>query len=140
MDELKDLIYKEECYKIVGLAMEVHRILGKGFSEAVYKDALELEFNRVYIPSEREKLYDILYKGVILKHKYKADFVVFNKIILEVKSSKAIADEHVKQTLNYVAAANIKLGLILNFGEDSLKSKRIVLTKKSFGENSRKLA
>jgi len=108
--------------------MEVHKVLGKGFSEAVYKDALEIELKRASIHYEREKLYDIIYKGEILRHKYCADFVIFDKIILEAKSAKGIIEEHIKQTLNYVKAADINLGLIVNFGEDSLKYKRIVLT------------
>jgi GxxExxY protein len=124
-----DLIYKEECYKIIGLCMEIHRILGKGFSEIIYKDALELELKNSGIGYEREKPYNVVYKGTVLPHKYKADFVVFDKIITEIKAAKGIIDAHQKQTLNYVSAANIKLGLIINFGEDSLKYKRIVLTK-----------
>ena len=125
---MAELIYKEESYKIIGLCMEVHKVLGKGFSEAVYKDALEIELKRASIHYEREKLYDIIYKGEILRHKYCADFVIFDKIILEAKSAKGIIEEHIKQTLNYVKAADINLGLIVNFGEDSLKYKRIVLT------------
>lgn len=134
---MAELIYKEESYKIVGICMEVHKVLGKGFSETVYKDALEIEFKTGGLFYEREKQYDILYKGILLPHKYFADFVVLDKIILEIKCAKGIADEHVKQTLNYVTAAKISLGIIINFGEDSLKFKRIALT----GENnSRKLA
>jgi len=124
-----DLIYKEECYKIIGLCMEIHRILGHGFSEVVYKDALELELRNANILYQREKLYDIIYKSVVLPHKYKADFVIYDKIIVEAKAAKGIIEAHMKQTLNYVSAANIKLGLIINFGEESLKYKRIVLTK-----------
>jgi GxxExxY protein len=124
-----DLIYKDECYKIVGLCMEIHRLLGKGFSEVIYKDALELELQNAGIVYEREKPYNVVYKGTVLPHKYKADFVIYDKIITEIKAAKGIIDAHQKQTLNYVSAANIKLGLIINFGEDSLKYKRIVLTK-----------
>ena len=126
---MTELIFKEESYKIIGTCMEVHKVLGKGFSEAVYKDALEIEFKNGGISYEKEKQYDIIYKGLVLPHKYFADFVVLDRIILEVKSAKGIAEDHVKQTLNYVTAAKIKLGLIVNFGEDSLKFKRIVLTK-----------
>ena len=107
--------------------MEVHRVLGKGFAENVYKDALEFEFIKNNISFEREKQYDVRYKDTILPHKYFADFVVYDKIILEIKCGKAIADQHEKQTLNYIAAAHIKLGIVVNFGEDSLKYKRIVL-------------
>jgi GxxExxY protein len=130
-----DLIYKEECYKIVGLCMEVHKILGFGFSEVVYKDALELELKNANVPYQREKLYDIAYKGTVLPHKYKADFVVYNKIITEIKAAKGIVEAHTKQTLNYVSAANIKLGIVINFGEESLKYKRVVLTKNKLSTN-----
>jgi GxxExxY protein len=86
-----DLIYKDECYKIIGLCTED--------------------------------------KGNTLPHKYKADFVIYDKIIAEIKAAKEIVEAHTKRTLNYVSAANIKLGIIINFGEESLKYKRIVFTK-----------
>ena len=88
---------------------------------------MEYELNRNSIPFEREKEFLIKYKDIILCHKYNADFIVFDKIILEIKSKKGIIEEHTKQTLNYLSAANIKLGIIINFGEESLKYKRIVL-------------
>ncbi len=75
--------------------MEVHRILGKGLLEIVYKDAIEIEFKSKNIPFEREKKYEVEYKGIILPHFFYADFVVFDKIILEVKSRKGIVDEHI---------------------------------------------
>ncbi len=106
--------------------MEVHRHLGRGFLEIIYKDALEYEFNKNNIPFEREKEYEIPYKKTILKHKYYADFVIFDKIILEVKAVNGIIDEFIKQTLNYLSASKNKLGIIVNFGEDSLKYKRLV--------------
>jgi len=114
-------------YEIIGICMEVHRILGKGFLEIVYKDALEYEFNVRGIPFEREKLYEIQYKEIILRHKYYADFVVFDNIILEVKAQKGIVDEHNKWVINYLACSKCELGLIVNFGEDSLKTKRVIL-------------
>ena len=123
---MAELIYKEEFYKIIGIAMEVHRNLGRGFLEIVYKDALEYEFHQQNIPYEREKEFEIDYKAIILPHKYYADFVVYDKIILEVKAVNGIIDEFIKQTLNYIKAANFKLGIIINFGEDSLKYKRLV--------------
>jgi GxxExxY protein len=123
---MTELIYKEEFYKIIGICMEVHRLLGRGFLEIIYKDALEYEFNKNNIPFEREKEYKIPYKEIILQHKYYADFVVFDKIILEVKAVNGIIDDFIKQTLNYLSASNNKLGIIVNFGEDSLKYKRLV--------------
>jgi len=124
---MSDLIYKEESYQVIGKCMEVHNNLGAGFLEIVYKDALELEFKRSDIPYEREKKYTVVYKGVILPHKFYADFVVFDKIILEVKGVSGIADEFVAQALNYLKVSNNKLALIVNFGELRLNSKRIVL-------------
>ena len=107
--------------------MEVHNNLGKGFLEIVYKDALEYEFRKNNIPFEREKEYVVNYKDIILPHKFYADFVVFDKIILEVKGMTGIADEHIAQTLNYLKVSGCKLGLIVNFGELSLQYKRVVL-------------
>ena len=121
------IIYKEESYKIIGICMEVHRILGKGHSEVVYKDALEYEFQKAKIPYSREKQYKIQYKEIVLPHHYNADFVVYDKIILEVKAIECLTNSNIKQTLNYLAASKLKLGLLVNFGEDSLSYKRIVL-------------
>ena len=121
------LIYREEAYRIIGLCMEVHGILGKGHNEVVYKDALEYEFSTNQIPFSREKSYKIKYKEIILPRGYNADFVVYDKIILESKAVESITNSHVKQTINYLAASKLKLGLLVNFGEDSLTHKRIVL-------------
>jgi len=124
---MSKIIYKEESYEIIGKCMEVHKNLGSGFLEIVYKDALEYEFKNAEIPYEREKEYIVNYKGKILPHKFYADFVVFDKIILEVKGISGISDEHIAQTINYLKVSGNKLGLIVNFGELSLKYKRIVL-------------
>lgn len=124
---MDDIYLKEESYKINGLCMEVHRILGKGHSEVVYKDALEYEFRINSIPFEREKIYEIEYKEIILPRKYVADFVVYDEIIFEVKAISQLTNSDIKQTLNYLASSKNKLGLLTNFGEDSLKYKRIIL-------------
>ena len=107
--------------------MEVHNILGKGHTEVVYKDALEYEFKINSIPFEREKEYKIQYKDIVLKRKYNADFVVFEEIIFEVKAISQLTISDTKQTLNYLASSKNKLGLLVNFGEDSVKYKRIIL-------------
>jgi len=120
------IFLKEESYKIVGACIEVHKELGMGFKEAVYKDALELEFITLKIPFKREKPYIIRYKGKILPRKYFADFVVFNSIILEVKGRPIIINPFVYQTINYLKASGIKLGIIANFGERSFTYKRVV--------------
>ncbi len=119
---------REETYKIIGLAMEVHRLIGKGFLEIVYKDALEIEFQDNQIPFEREKSYVVAYKGRVLKRKYNADFIAFENLILEIKAQSGICDEDIKQTINYLACAKLNLGLIINFGENSLAFKRVILT------------
>ena len=107
--------------------MEVHRILGKGLLEIVYKDAIEYEFKKIEIPYEREKKYEVEYKGIILPHYFFADFVVFDKIILEVKAKKGIVDEHYNWVINYLGISKCTLGLIVNFGENSLITKRVIL-------------
>ncbi len=118
---------QNESYTIIGVCMEVHRQLGKGFLEIVYKDALEYEFKKRGIPYEREKKYEINYKDTILPHHFFADFVVYDQIILEAKAQKGIADKNVRWVLNYLAISKCPLGLIVNFGEDSLKTKRVIL-------------
>ncbi len=124
---MTEIVYKEESYKIIGLCMEVHRNLGNGFLEIVYKDALEFEFRKSNIPFEREKEYIVNYKETILPHKFYSDFVVYDKIILEIKSMSGIADEHMAQTMNYMKVSGNKLGLLVNFGQPSLQYKRIVI-------------
>jgi GxxExxY protein len=124
---MDDIYLKEESYKIIGICMEVHKILGKGHSEVVYKDALEYEFKLNSIPFEREKMYEIEYKDIVLPRKYVADFVIYNEIIFEVKAISQLTNSDIKQTLNYLASSKNKLGLLANFGEDSLKYKRIIL-------------
>lgn len=123
----ESLIHKEESYKNIGICMEVHRELGKGFSEIVYGDALEIEFIDNNVNYSREMKYAISYKGNILPHQYKADFIIDDKIVLEIKAIESLTSAHIKQTLNYLAVSKLKLGLLINFGEDSLKYKRIVL-------------
>jgi GxxExxY protein len=126
--EVSNKIYplQKESYEIIGICMEVHRILGKGLLEIVYKDAIEYEFRKRNIPYEREKKYEVKYKDIILPHYFFADFVVYDKVILEVKSQKGIVEEHYKWVINYLGISKCKLGLIINFGEDSLVTKRIV--------------
>jgi len=123
----KKLLFKEEAYEIIGCCMEVHNELGKGFSEIVYSDALEIEFQKQGIEYKRERKYKITYKGIVLSHYYIADFIIDNKIILEIKAIEKLANNHIKQTLNYLAASKLRLGLLVNFGEDSLNYKRVIL-------------
>lgn len=121
-----EIVLKEESYRIVGACMEVHRELGFGFKEIIYKDALEIEFKSLEIPYQREKLYKIEYKGKVLPRRYPPDFVVYDSIILEIKAMPMIINNFVLQTRNYLKASGIRLGIIVNFGESSLKYKRVV--------------
>ena len=88
---VEDLVFKDECYRIVGLCMKVHSKLGKGFKEIVYKDALVIEFIRNEIPYQREKPFKIQYEDVVLRHEFTADFFVFNSLILEIKATFPIS-------------------------------------------------
>ena len=122
------IIFKEESYKVIGAAFKVYNTLGPGFLEAVYQEALEIEFLRQDLPYEREKELKIRYDGVELKQSYKADFVCFGKIIVELKAVNALDAAHRSQVYNYLHATGYKLGLLLNFGNPShLESERIVL-------------
>ncbi len=124
---MSDLLYKTESFAIIGKCFEVHNNLGAGFLEIVYKDALEYEFRKAGIPYDREKEYKVNYKGIILPHRFYADFVVFDKIILEVKGVSGIADEFIAQAINYLKVSGNKLALIVNFGDIKLNYKRIAL-------------
>ena len=121
------LIYKTESYDIIGACMEVHKELGCGFLEAVYQEALELVFLEINIPYKKEKELTINFKGKKLIKTYLADFVCYEKIILELKSVAEISNIHEAQVFNYLKVTGYKLGLLVNFGEKSLTYKRIVI-------------
>ncbi len=127
IEKNKEFLYKEETYKIIGLCMEVHKTLGPGFAEIVYKDALEIEFKNNNIPYTREKVYEVDYKGNILPHSFGVDFICYDKIVLEAKAQKRLVDEHYSQTINYLAVSKNHIGLVVNFGEKSLEFKRVAL-------------
>ena len=118
---------KNETDLIISAAIEIHSHLGCGFLEIVYKDALCIELkNRDYF-YEREKLYQVYYKGILLSHSFYADFIIFDAVILEIKSKSAIASADIAQTLNYLRCSGCKVGLILNFGKPTLEIRRVVL-------------
>lgn len=119
-------IYQEESYKIRGAIFAVHRELGCGFLERVYQDALECEFQERGIPYEREKEIQIMYKGKPLGNPYRADFVCYGKIIVELKALSELDGTHRAQVINYLKATKMKLGLLINFGETSAKVERIL--------------
>lgn len=123
---IDELLFKEECYRIIGLCMKIHSMLGQGFKEIIYKEALEVELKRENIPYEREKSFKVLYDGVILNRRFDVDFMVFDSIVLEIKAASIIHYENFRQTLNYLKASQIKLGILINFGASRLEFRRIV--------------
>ncbi len=123
---MSEYLYEEDTYKIIGALIEVHKNLGKGFSEIVYKDAFEYELNKINFNFEREKEYLVHYKDVILNHKFYADFVVLNKIIIEIKSTESLHDKHISQCLNYLHVSGHRLAILVNFNKTSLEYKRII--------------
>ncbi|MDH4472062.1 MAG: GxxExxY protein [Fluviicola sp.] len=123
---MKTFILKEETYQIIGLCMDVHSELGSGFTEIVYKDALEYEFKMRKIHFEREREFTVRYKDIFLPHKYYADFVVMNNIVLEVKTVNSLVKEHMEQTINYLCVSGLNVGLLVNFRNSKLEYKRLV--------------
>ena len=123
----QDYPFQEETGAIIKLGYEIHHHLGAGFLEVVYKDAFEYEFQLNEIDFKREEEYIIRYKEKILKHKFYADFVVFDNVILEIKAKEGgIAEADYAQTINYLKASGVKVGLILNFSRLKLEVKRVV--------------
>lgn len=132
MDNIQNgLLFKEEVYQIVGSAMEVAKELGCGFLEAVYQEALEMEFAAQRIPYEAQKPIRISYKGKILSKEYIADFVCNGEILIELKAIKQITEIEEAQVLNYLKATHLPLGLIINFGTPQLQWKRYANTKRN---------
>lgn len=123
---MAEIIYKEESYNIIGAAMEVHKTLGNGFLEAVYQESLAREFTLQNLPFQQEKLMRIYYKDVQLSRYYKADFVCFHSIIVEIKALSSLTTDHEAQILNYLKVTEKPLGILINFGTKSLEYKRIL--------------
>lgn len=121
-----DILYKDESYKIIGACMEVHKNLGPGFLESVYSEALEIEFKNCRIPYSKEMKLSVFYEGKRMKKYFRADFICYDSIIIEIKSKPFIIDADVRQTMNNVKATNFKLGILINFGAASLFYKRVV--------------
>lgn len=126
---MEEYIYKDENYTIVGILFEMHKNLGKGFSEIVYKDAIEYELQQQNITYQREKEFSVNYKDPTLKHKFYADFVVYDKIILEIKTVDCFNNSHYNQCLNYLKVSKNKLAILANFNLVSLEYKRIISSK-----------
>jgi len=123
---MADILYKQESYLIIGACMEVHKKLGSGFLESVYSEALELELKASAIPFEKEKKLPVYYEDKPLNKYFRADFVCYNSIIIELKATKFLIEADLRQTINNVKATKFKLGLLINFGTPSLTYKRIV--------------
>ena len=121
------LLLKDEVYSIVGAAIEVHRELGPGFLEEVYQEALELEMSNRSIPFEAQKQLAIHYKGQTLKKVYFADFLCYNKVIVEIKALERLSGIQQAQILNYLKATGLRVGLLINFGSQGrLEWKRFI--------------
>jgi GxxExxY protein len=123
---VEGILYKDEAYRIIGAAMEVHKELKNGFLEPVYQEALEKEFILQNIPYKRESLINIYYKDAKLDKYYKADFICYGEIIIELKALSDLTKDHESQLINYLKATNKKLGILINFGKPSLQYKRII--------------
>ena len=127
--ETTELLFKDEVFAIMGAAFEVYNTVGHGFAEPVYQELLEIELGLRDIPFEPQ--YDILinYKGKQLQHAYRADFIVFGKIIIEIKALDRLTGREEAQLLNYLKATGMQVGLLINFGSShKLEWKRFALT------------
>lgn len=125
---MKQFVYGDESYSIIGAALEVHNTLGPGFLEPVYQKALEIELKTRQIPFLPQVKLDISYKGIPLNKSYTADFIIYGKIIVEVKAISALTEIDMMQVRNYLKATQYQLGLLINFGESSLKTERVLLS------------
>jgi GxxExxY protein len=125
---MTELIFKDDVYAVVGAAIEVHRVLGHGFLEPVYQEALEIESRIRKLPFEAQKVLQIHYKAYLLKKEYIADLVYYNRIIVELKALDTITTREEGQLLNYLKATSFKVGSLINFGSRGrLEWKRFVL-------------
>jgi GxxExxY protein len=122
------LLFEKESYKILGACMQVHRELGTGFLESVYQEALEKEFIVEKTPFKSQQKLQLYYKNEPMQKYFVADFVCYDEIIVELKAATFIHNTMEAQTINYIKSANFKLGLLVNFGERSLKWKRFINT------------
>jgi GxxExxY protein len=123
---MRELIFPIESYKIIGACIEVHKKLGAGFLESVYSEALEIEFRKNGIPYSKEEKLQIFYDDARLMKYFRADFVCFNSIIVELKSNAFINVSDKRQAVNYLKATRFRLALLINFGSTSLVFQRIV--------------
>ena len=118
MDDVRtsELLYANEAFQIRGAAFEVYRAMGPGYLEAVYQECLEIEFARRGVAFETGRALTLTYRGQPLRQKYVTDFVCYDRIVIELKATRRVAPEHRAQTINYLRATGMKLGLLINFG------------------------
>ena len=125
---MSKLLLEQETFKVIGACIQVHKKLGSGFSESVYHQAIEKELLNTNIPFEQQKKVPIYYDGELLDTFFIADFVCYDNVILEIKSVPALQDQMKQQVVNYLKSSTIEVGMLINFGEKSLKWKRFVHT------------
>ena len=126
IDAANKILYREESFAIIGACMKVHRTLGAGFLEAVYEEALEREFQNLKIPFKRQVKLDLYYGNQKLTKQYRADFICYDEIIVEIKAVSLIPTAFYAQLQNYLKCTNIELGMLFNFGTSSLTYKRMI--------------
>ena len=119
-------LFQKECSEIIASAFAVHNELGKGFLEAVYQEALAIEFSEKNIPFLKAEKINVFYKNQKLTKYYIADFVCYNELLLEIKALDAISSDNISKMLNYIKATGFDLGLIINFGDSKVQIKRIL--------------
>lgn len=126
---MEDIVLKDECYRLLGACFEVYKRKGCGFTEPVYQECLKIEFEFQGIPFVREPILELEYRGRILEHTFRPDFICYEKVIVELKSLRDLIDANKAQTLNYLSATNLELALLVNFGHfPKLEYKRIANT------------
>ena len=125
---MSKLILGDETFAVIGAAIEVHRVLGPGFLEKVYHEAMQLELSARGIPYEAERLIEIEYKEQKLRQKYLADLVCYEKVVVELKALKQLSGKENAQLLNYLRGTGLRVGLLINFGsEGKLEHRRLVV-------------
>ncbi len=122
----KEFLYEEITYKIIGIGMKVHKELGPGFLEAVYEETMIIELKEARINFKNQVEVDIHYRGKKLNKKYRADFIIDNKVLVELKGTQGLNEVDEAQLINYLKATKLRVGLLLNFGRNSLEWKRII--------------
>ncbi len=129
----------QQTYGIIGAALEVHKSLGPGFLETVYKEALSIELAERDIPFSGEAEIPVFYKGRRLKTCYRSDFICHDSIIVELKAISKLGDIETAQVLNYLRATGFRKGLLFNFGATSLEKRRLVMSPEHFTERNNNL-